>query len=32
MMLGEKCYLAEVPYDNERRAWDFVSNATWIVP
>ena len=32
MILGSKCYLEEIPYTDERRAWDFVSNATWLVP
>jgi len=32
MMLGEKCYLAEDPYEAERRVWDFVSKATWMEP
>ena len=26
MILGEKCYVAEAPYDDERRAWDPVPN------
>lgn len=27
MILGEKCKLAQAPYDEERRVWDSVSNA-----
>jgi para-nitrobenzyl esterase len=32
MILGENCRLEKIPYDAERRAWDFVSNVTWSVP